>query len=168
MDQRRWFARMQETRAASAGGGKTAMCTSLAEPSPSNTPAGVPLDAPVPRPGDRRHDIEPVRPPVVARPVTPQPPGVLHLDPNAVLTDLGAQDERAAVPGGAVQDRVGGELRGDQDRLVGPRTAAQPPGQRGPRDPDLPGFGRVGSGMTADARRRGCRGHGALLLALSL
>ncbi len=54
---------------------------------------------------------------------------------------------------------VGGELRGDQDRLVSLRAAAQPSGQCGPREPDLPGFGRVGSGVTAGARRRGCRGH---------
>ena len=135
------------------------MRISPAEPGPGDAPAGVPVDSPVPRPGDRRHDIEPVRPPVVARPVTPRPSGVLHLDPEAVLADFGAQGERAAVPGGAVQDRIGGELRGDQDRLVGPRAAAQPPGQCGPREPDLPGFGGVGSGVTAGARRRGCRGH---------
>jgi hypothetical protein len=65
--------------------------------------------------------------PSFARPVTPRPPGVLHLDPEAVLADFGAQGERAAVPGGAVQDRVGGELRGDQDRLV-LRSAVQPSG----------------------------------------
>ena len=56
------------------------------------------------------------------------------IDPEAVRMDLGAQCERAAAARGAVQDRVGGELRGDQDRLVGPRAAAQPPGQRGPRE----------------------------------
>jgi hypothetical protein len=37
-------------------------------------PVDVSADAPAPRPGDRRHDIEPVRPPVVARPVTPRFP----------------------------------------------------------------------------------------------
>lgn len=72
---------------------------------------------------------------------------------------LGAKGERAAVPGGAVQDGVGGKLRGDQDRLVGLRPAAQPRGEFGPREPDLPGFGGLGSGVTAGARRRGCRGH---------
>ena len=46
-----------------------------------------------------------------------------------------------------MQDRIGGELRGDQDRLVGLQAAAQPPGQFGPREPDLPGFGGVGSGV---------------------
>src|SRR5207245_1461418 len=61
--------------------------------------------------------------------------------------------------GGAVHNRIGRELPGDQDRLVGLRAAAQPSGQRGPRDPDLPGFGRVGSRMTAGPRRRSCRGH---------
>src|SRR5437899_3200252 len=116
------------------------MRVSPAEPGPGDAPASVPVDTPIPRPGDRRHDIEPVRPPVVAQPVTPRPPGVLHLDPEAVLADFGAQGERAAVPGGTVQDGVRSELRGDQDRLVDLRAAAQPPGQRGPREPDLPGF----------------------------
>ena len=102
------------------------MRVSPAEPSPGDPPAGVPVHSPVPRSGDRRHDIEPVRPPVVAQPVTPRPSGVLHLAPEAVRMDLGAQGERAAVPGGAVQDRIGGELRGHQDRLVGLRAAAQP------------------------------------------
>ena len=75
--------------------------------------------------GDRRHDIKPVRPPVAAHPAPPRPSAVLHLDPEAVLADLGAQSERAAVPGGAVQHGVGGELRGDQDRLVGPAVAVR-------------------------------------------
>src|SRR6266487_1481827 len=110
MDHRGWSARKRETRAASAGGGRTAMRISPAEPGPGNPPALVPADAPVPRPGDPRHDIEPVRPPVLLRPSTPRCSGVLHLDPKAVLADLGAQGERAAVPGGAVQYRVGGAL----------------------------------------------------------
>ena len=115
------------------------MHISPAEPSPGDAPAGVPVHSPVPGPGDCRHDIESVRPPVVARPVTPRPSAVLHLDPEAVPADFGAQYERTAMPGGAVQDGVGGELRCDQNRLVGPRAAAQPPGQRRPRDSDLPG-----------------------------
>ena len=69
------------------------MRASPAEPSPGDAPAVVPVDAPVPRPGDRRHDIEPVRPPVVTRPVTPRPSAVLHLDPDAVPADFGAQGE---------------------------------------------------------------------------
>jgi len=60
-----------------------------------------------------------VRPPVVAQPVTPRTSAVLHLDPEPILADLGAQGERAAVPGETVQDGVGSELRGDQDRLDG-------------------------------------------------
>ena len=108
------------------------MRISPAEPGPGDAPAGIPVHSPVPRPGDRRHDIEPVRPPVVVRLVTPRPSGVLHLDPEAVLADLGAQGECAAVSRGAVQHGVGGELRGDQDRLVGLRAAAQPPGVFGP------------------------------------
>ena len=64
--------------------GRKVMRVSPAEPSPGDPPAGVPVHSPVPRPGDRRHDIEPVRPPVVAQPVTPRPSGVLHLDPEAV------------------------------------------------------------------------------------
>src|SRR5207244_4122770 len=103
--------------------------------------------------------IEPVRAAVVVRPVTPRPSCVLHLDPETVLADLGAQGERTAVPGGAVQDRVSGELRRDQDRIVSPRAVAQPHGERGPREPNLPGFGGIGSSVTAGARRRGCRGH---------
>jgi len=59
----------------------------------------------------------------------------------------------------AEADGVGGELRGDQDRLVGLRAAAQPSGQCGPREPELPGLGGVGSGVTAGARRRGWRGY---------
>src|SRR6478672_13804021 len=117
MDHRSWSARKRETRAASAGGGRKAMRISPAEPGPGDTSAGIPIDAPVPRPCDRRHDIEPVRPPVVARPVTPRPPGVLHLDPEVLLADFGAHSECAPVPGGAVHNRVSHELRGDQDRL---------------------------------------------------
>jgi hypothetical protein len=60
------------------------MRTSPAEPGPGDAPAGIPVHSPVPRPGDRRHDIEPVRPPVVVPPVTPRPSAVLHLDPEAV------------------------------------------------------------------------------------
>src|SRR5438874_6150264 len=123
MDHRRWSCRKQETRAASAGEGRTVTRVSPTEPGPGDTPAVVPVDSPVPYPCDRRHDIEPVRPPVVTWPVTPRPSGVLHLDPEAILADLGAQGERAAVPGGTEQDAVGGELRGDQDHLVGPRAA---------------------------------------------
>ena len=67
------------------------MRISPTEPGPGDSPAVVPVDAPVPRPGDRRHDIEPVRPPVVARPVTPRSPGVLHLDPEVLLADFGAR-----------------------------------------------------------------------------
>ena len=74
------------------------MHISPAEPSPGDAPAVVPVHSPVPRPGDRRHDIESVRPPVVARPVTPRPSAVLHLDPEAVPADLGAQGERTAAP----------------------------------------------------------------------
>ena len=66
------------------------MRISPAEPSPGDAPPGVPGDAPVSRPGDRRHDIEPMRPPIV----TPRPSGVLHLDPDAILANSGAQDER--------------------------------------------------------------------------
>ena len=47
----------------------------------------------------------------------PRASAVRHLDPDAVLADFGAQGERAAVPGGPVQDGVGGKLRGDQDRM---------------------------------------------------
>ena len=78
----------------------------IAEPCPDRAAPGVSVHSPVPRPGDRRRDIEPMRPPGVARPVTPRPSAVLHLDPEAILADLGAQCERAAVPGGAVQDRL--------------------------------------------------------------
>jgi hypothetical protein len=105
-------------RAASSSGGRKVIRISPAEPSPGDAPAGIPVHSPVPRPGNRRHDIEPVRPPVVARPVTPRPSAVLHLDPEAVPADLGAQGERAAAARGAVQDGVGGELRRDQNRLV--------------------------------------------------
>jgi hypothetical protein len=74
------------------------MRISPAEPGPGNAPAVVSADAPVSRPGNRRHDIEPVRPPVIAHPATPRPSAVLHLDPEAVRMDLGAQAERTAVP----------------------------------------------------------------------
>ena len=59
----------------------------------------VSADAPVPRPGDRHHDIEPVRPPVVERPAMPRSSAVIHLDPKPVPADFGAQGERAAFPG---------------------------------------------------------------------
>src|SRR6266536_5753686 len=107
MDHRSWSARKRETRAASAGGGRTAMRVSPTEPGPGDTPACIPVDAPVPWPGERGHDIEPVRPPIVVRPVTPRPSGVLHLDPEVLLADFGAHGERAPVPGGAVHNRVG-------------------------------------------------------------
>ncbi len=68
--------------------GRKVMGTSPSEPGPGDAPAGVPVHSPVPRPGDRRHDIEPVRPPVVAQPVTPRPSVVLHLDPDAVLAEF--------------------------------------------------------------------------------
>ena len=48
-----------------------------------------------------------MRPPVVARPVTPRSSGVLRLDPEAVLADFGAQNERAAVPGKDDAGRAG-------------------------------------------------------------
>ena len=83
------------------------MRVSPTEPGPGDTPAGIPVDAPVPWPGERGHDIEPVRPPIVVRPVTPRPSGVLHLDPEVLLADFGAHGERAPVPGGAVHNRVG-------------------------------------------------------------
>src|SRR5947209_11346828 len=84
-DHRGWSARKQETRAASAGEGRTVMRTSPAEPGPSDAPAGIPVHSPVPRPGDRGHDIEPVRAAVVAPPVTPRPSAVPHLDPEPIL-----------------------------------------------------------------------------------
>jgi hypothetical protein len=103
---RSWSARKQETRAASAGRSKTVIRVSPAEPSPGDTPAGVPVDAPVSRPGDRRHDIESVRPSVVAQPITPRASAVFHLDPEAILADFSAQGKCAALPGGAVQHGV--------------------------------------------------------------
>jgi hypothetical protein len=69
-----WSARKQETRAASSSGGRKVIRTSPAEPGPGDAPAGIPVHSPVPRPGHRRHDIEPVRPPVVVRPAAPLPP----------------------------------------------------------------------------------------------
>jgi hypothetical protein len=81
------------------------MRISPTEPGPGDTPAVVPVNTPVPRPGDRRHDIKPMRSAVVAQPVPPRPSAVLHLDPEPVPANFGAQGERAAGPGGAVQDR---------------------------------------------------------------
>ena len=53
--------------------GRKVMRTSPAELSPGDTPAVVPADAPVPRPGDRRHDIEP-GPPRTSRPASTRYP----------------------------------------------------------------------------------------------
>src|SRR5580693_7321503 len=106
-DHRGWSVRKEETREASPGGGRTAMCNSPAQSGPGDAPAGVPVDAPFSGAGDRGHDIEAVRPAVVARPVPPRASGVLHLDPEAVRADFGAQGDRAAIAGGAVQDGVG-------------------------------------------------------------
>src|SRR5260370_38752124 len=78
-------------------------CISPAEPGPGHAPAAVPIDTPVLWAGDRGHDIESVRVAVIARPAAPRASGVLYLDPEAVPADFGAQGERAAGPGGAVQ-----------------------------------------------------------------
>ena len=95
------------------------MCDSPAQSGPGDAPTGVPVDAPVSRPGDRRHDIEPMRPPVVTGPVTPRPSGILHLDPDAILADFGAQGEHTPVPGGAVHNLD------DLDEQVAARLARQ-------------------------------------------
>jgi len=132
---------------------------SLAEPGPGDAPAGVPVHAPVPRAGDRIHDVESVRTAVIARRIAPRASGVFYFDPDVVLVDFGAEGEFAAVARGAVQDGIGGELRGDQDRVVGQRAVAEQFGERGPGLPDLGGVGGVGARVAAGACRRGCRGH---------
>src|SRR5580700_7085656 len=107
------------------------MRISLAEPSPGDAPADVPADSPVPRPGDRRHDIEPVRPPVVTRPVTPRPSAVLHLDPEAVPADLGAHVNAPAIP--RAQTPESRLLR--QASRISPRRDTALPGRLFPGQP---------------------------------
>jgi hypothetical protein len=135
------------------------MYLSPAECGPGDTTAGVPIDAPVLRASDGGHDVESVRSPVIARAAKPRASGVFYLNPDVVLTDFGAEGEFPTVAGGAVYNGIGGVLRGDQNRVVGPRAAAEYDGERGPCLPDLCGLGRVAAGVAARARRRGCRRH---------
>lgn len=146
-------------REASSGGGRMVTCLSPAEHGPGDAPAGVAVDAPVLRAGDRCHDIESVRAAVVARRGTPWTSGVCYLDPDVIRVDFGAEGEVAAVAGGAVQDGVGGVLRRDQDGIVGARAVAEQGGERDPGVPDLGGVSGEGAGVVARARRPGCRGH---------
>ncbi len=132
---------------------------SFAEPGPGGAPVGVAVYAPVLRACDCCHDIESVGATVIARSETPWTAGVFYFDPDVTLVEFGAEGELAAVAGGAVQDGIGGELRGDQDRVVGQRAAVKQRGERGPRVPDLGGVSGVGAGITARACRRDCRGH---------
>jgi hypothetical protein len=120
---------------------------------------GAAVYAPVLRADDSCNDVESVRAAVVARPAVPWASGVFHLDPDVVLMDFGAKGELAAAAGGAVQHRIGDELRRDQERIVGARTAPERFGERSPGVPDLDGLGGEGAGVAARARCRGCRGH---------
>src|SRR5580658_8789620 len=122
------------------------------QPGPGGAPAGVPVYAPVLRASDSCHDVESVRPAVVARPAGPWASGVFHLDPDMVLVDFSTEGELAAVAGGAVQHRIGGELRRDQNRIGGAGAVAEQFGERGPGVPDLGGVGGVGAGVAARAR----------------
>lgn len=98
------------TREASSAEGRIVIRFSFAECGPGDAPAGVPVDAPVPRAGDCFHDVEPVGTAVFARLGAPWAAGVCYFDPDLVRVDFGAEDEFAAVTGGAVQDGIGGEL----------------------------------------------------------
>ena len=119
---------------------------SFAEPGPGDAPAGVPVHAPVLRAGDCFYDIESVGAAVIARTALPWASGVFYFDPDVVLVYFGAEGEFAAVAGGAVHNRVGGELRADQDRVVGAWAAAEQGGERGAGVPDLGGVSGVGAG----------------------
>src|ERR1022692_1134578 len=146
-------------REASSGGGRMVTCLSPAEHGPGDAPAGVAVDAPVLRAGDCCHDVESVGAAVFAGAGAPWASGVCYFDPDVVRVDFGAEGEFAAVAGGAVQDRVGGVLRRDQDGIVGARAVAEQGGERGPGVPDLGGVSGVGTGVAARACRRGCRRH---------
>ena len=106
-----------------AEGGRP-LCNSPAQCGPGDAPAGVPVDAPFPRAGDRSHDIQAVGATVVAQSVAPRASGVLHLDPEASGRISARRGECVAIAGATVQDGVSGELRCDQDRLVGLRAAS--------------------------------------------
>jgi hypothetical protein len=51
-----------------------------------------------------------VRPSVIPPPVTPRTSAALHLDPEPVPPDPGAQRKRTAIPRGTVQDGFDGVL----------------------------------------------------------
>ena len=72
------------------GRDSTGMSISPAERGLGHAPTGVPAVTPVPRAGDRGHDVEPVRAAVVAKRVTPRTSAVFHLHPQAVPADFGA------------------------------------------------------------------------------
>jgi hypothetical protein len=78
----------------------------------------VPVDAPVPRPGDRGHDVEPVRSAVVARPAVPRATSVLHLDPELAGADLRTERDLAAVTGRTMPNGVGDQLGSDATRIT--------------------------------------------------
>lgn len=124
-----------------------------AERGPGCAPADVAIYAPVLRAGECLYDIESVRAVVFARPGAPWTAGVCYFDPDVVRVDFGAESEVAAIARGAVQDGIGGELAGDQDRVIGARTAVEQCGKRGPGVTDLGGVGGEGAGVVAGARR---------------
>ena len=80
----------QETREASPGGGRTAMCNSpLPRVAQAMRPRASPSMPSFPGLAIAATTSNPCRGhPVVARSVTPRPSGVLHLDPNAVPAEL--------------------------------------------------------------------------------
>src|SRR2546430_16443279 len=100
------------------------MRVSPTEPGPGDAPVGVPVDAPVPRPGNRGHDIEPVRPPVIARPAPPRPSGVLHLAPGPAPGNSGEQGKGAPLTAATWQDSIWCPF---PRHLAGPMRASSAP-----------------------------------------
>src|SRR5690242_17219371 len=81
------------------------------------------LDAPAIRASEAFDHIQSVRT-AARRTTSPGTAEILGLDQDMIRMQFGADGE-LAVPAPRVQDRVGGQLRGDEHRVIGGRAARQ-------------------------------------------
>src|SRR5690348_15346412 len=130
-------------------------CRFQIEPSPDDAAAvSGGLDAPAFRAGEGFDDVQAVRA-VAGLPGTPGSAEVFSLDQDMIWVQLGADGELPASALG-VQDRVAGQLGGDENGVVSGWAAGQ---VRGDRAADMTNLvGPAGKGAGVPGGGGGCSG----------